>query len=323
MRSSATKTKNNADYDSDFTEYDNTKSKTKLYSRTPSADSSKLNDKNETQQAKKQTKSTNNRSYSSDSRTNSSRTASRSRSRSVSKSRSLSPVNNHSKQTKNKSNQKGKQLSSFKARSTDIYDKKESNTGKSSKHSDIYPRRNVYNNTKPGLARQQATRGNKPRNSIPIAPENLSQAALRVMSAQRHKNTDLQNRLAELAKELDQLRDENKTLRRVHLREEIAIKRFESHDTDINRLMRNHTDEVNALKEQIKKLKAENKRINSNLIDKEEEVRAVKKKNEEFKKILNDKKLIDSAELSKNLEQAEKELEELKTKLEVREKKLK
>ena len=57
--------------------------------------------------------------------------------------------------------------------------------------------------------------------------------------------------------------------------------------------------------------------LNGNLIEKEEEVRSVRKKNDEFKKILNDKKLLDSVELTKSLEQAEKELQELKTKLEV------
>lgn len=160
------------------------------------------------------------------------------------------------------------------------------------------------------------------RNSVPNAPEQLSQAAIRVMSAQRHKNTDLQNRIAEMNLEMDKLREENKTLRRVHLREEVAIKRFESQDTDLNRLMRNHTDETNALKEQIKKLKLETRRLNSNLIDKEEEVRSVRKKNDEFKKILNDKKLLDSVELTKTLEQTEKDIQELKIKLENSERKI-
>lgn len=329
MKSSTTnKTKSNKEpeYDSDFSE-DNEKNttKSKNYSRTTSSDSNKQSKKKPPAASNAKQKNTNNNnnnraSYSTDSRSNSSRTVSRSRS--VSKSRSLSPINkNGSNKNTSKTNGNGNthntKLSNFKARSTDIYDSNrvKKTNGQWSKNSDIYPRRNVFNN-KPGMKPIQKVKMNQ-RNSVPNAPEQLSQAAIRVMSAQRHKNTDLQNRIAEMNLEMDKLREENKTLRRVHLREEVAIKRFESQDTDLNRLMRNHTDETNALKEQIKKLKLETRRLNSNLIDKEEEVRSVRKKNDEFKKILNDKKLLDSVELTKTLEQTEKDIQELKIKLEV------
>ena len=326
MKSSTiNKSKSNKEpeYDSDFSEYnEKSNTKSKSYSPTPSSDSNKQSKKKPPAAPNDKKQKNNNRtSYSTDSRSNSSRTVSRSRS--MSKSRSLSPINktgankNASKTNSNSNNNNNNKLSNFKARSTDIYDSNRVKKGQWSKNSDIYPnRRNVYNN-KPGTRANQ--KGGKPnqRNSVPMAPEQLSQAAIRVMSAQRHKNTDLQNRIAEMNLEMDKLREENKTLRRVHLREEVAIKRFESQDTDLNRLMRNHTDETNALKEQIKKLKLEQRRLNSNLIEKEEEVRSVRKKNDEFKKILNDKKLLDSVELTKTLEQTEKDMQELKTKLEV------
>ena len=70
-------------------------------------------------------------------------------------------------------------------------------------------------------------------NSQQRLPEQFSKTAVRVMSAQRLKNNDLQNRISELNIELEKLKDENKTLKRVHHREEIALKKFEHQDNDI------------------------------------------------------------------------------------------
>jgi hypothetical protein len=335
MRSSTNKVKtsnnNNKEpeYDTDFTEYNesNTKLKpttTKTYSsRTPSSDGGGggKNQKTTNKNTNNNNNNNNNKSraYSSDSRSNSSRSISRS----VSKSRSLSPANKNAnkpntKQKNSNNTNNNNKISNIKARSTDIYDSSRKKDYKSSKYSDIYPSYNAQKR-KPGLNNKSNQKRNNQRNDSipPMAPDTLGQAALRVMSAQRHKNTDLQNRITELNLELDKLKDENKTLKRIHMREEIAIKRFESQDYDLNRIMRNHTEESNSLKEQIKKIKLENRRLNSNLIEKEEEVRSVRKKNEEFKQILNDKKLLDSVELSKSLEQAEKDLQELKIKFDV------
>lgn len=95
------------------------------------------------------------------------------------------------------------------------------------------------------------------------------------------------------------------------------MRRFESQDNDVSRLVRNHMEEASALKEIIKSVKTENGRLNKVLIDKDEEIRQLKKKLDEFKKILNDKKLLDSAELSRRLEACEKELDTYKLKYEV------
>lgn len=137
------------------------------------------------------------------------------------------------------------------------------------------------------------------------------------MSAQRLKNNDLQNRITELNLELEKLRDENKTLKRVHHREEIALKKLETQDVDVSRMVRNHMEEASALKEIIKTIKNENRKLNNTLIDKDEEIRTTRKKYDELKKILKDKKLLDSAELSRKLEQCEKDLATYKTKNEV------
>ncbi len=149
------------------------------------------------------------------------------------------------------------------------------------------------------------------------APEQYSKTAVKVMSAQRLKNNDLQNRIAEMNIELEQLKEENKTLKRVHHREEIALKKFEAQDNDIAQIVKNHMNESNALKEVVKKIKNENRKITGSLIEKDEEIRTLKKKQEEYKQILNDKKLLDSVELAKKLEQANNSLSEYKKKIEV------
>jgi hypothetical protein len=147
--------------------------------------------------------------------------------------------------------------------------------------------------------------------------QSLSKTAIRVMSAQRLKNIELQNRINEMNIEMEKLKEENRTLKRVHRREEIAIKRLEDQDTDVARLVKNHTEETHALREIIRKLKNENRKLSSTLIDKDEEIRVIKKKLDEYLKILNDKKLMDNVELAKKLSTTEKELSNYKSRHEV------
>jgi hypothetical protein len=149
------------------------------------------------------------------------------------------------------------------------------------------------------------------------APEQYSKTAVKVMSAQRLKNNDLQNRIAEMNLEIEKLKEENKTLKRVHHREEIALKKFEAQDNDIAQIVKNHLSESTALKEVVKKVKNENRKLTGSLMEKDEEIRAIKKKQEEYKQIINDKKLLDSVELAKKLEQANNSLSEYKKKNEV------
>jgi len=137
------------------------------------------------------------------------------------------------------------------------------------------------------------------------------------MSAQRFKNNELQNQIAELLVEVATLKEENRTMKRVHAREEIALKKHESQDTDIAKMIKNHQEEQRVTKENNNKLKAENKRINNMLLEKEEELRVMKKKNDEMKKIISDKKLYESSEIMKQLESYKKELEESKQKSDV------
>lgn len=156
-----------------------------------------------------------------------------------------------------------------------------------------------------------------PRQQFRPQTEQISQTAMRVMSAQRLKNNDLNNRLKELMKEVEKLREENKILNRVHKREEIALKHLENQEHDVARMVRNHLDETNVLKEQIKKVKNDNKKLTATLIEKDEEIRSMKKRNDDMKKLLTDKKLFDNAELSKKLDSCENELTNYKSKYEV------
>jgi len=145
----------------------------------------------------------------------------------------------------------------------------------------------------------------------------MTNMAGRVLSAQRIKNNDLRNKLNEMNLEMEKLKEENRTLKRMHQREEIALKRLETQENDVSRLVKNHMEEASALKNIIKTVKADNRKLNGVLIDKDEEIRNLKKKYSDLKKILNDKKLLDSAELSKKLEQSEQELTSYKLKTEV------
>jgi chromosome segregation ATPase len=139
----------------------------------------------------------------------------------------------------------------------------------------------------------------------------------RLLSAQRIKNNDLQNRISELNIEIEKLREENRTIKRMHKREEVALKKLETQDTDVTKVVKGYQDEINSLKQKIRKIQSENRAINNSLLDREDEVRVLKKKNSELKEILDDKNLIESSELSKKLEASEYELKEQRTKYQV------
>ena len=117
--------------------------------------------------------------------------------------------------------------------------------------------------------------------------------------------------------ELEELKVENKTLKRVHIREEIALKKHENQDIDLAKMMKTHQEELTVVKDLNRKQQKENKRITALLMEREEDLRAYKKKADEMKKIINDKKLLDSVEITRKLEIFQKEMEEYKEKSEV------
>ncbi len=117
--------------------------------------------------------------------------------------------------------------------------------------------------------------------------------------------------------ELEELKVENKTLKRVHIREEIALKKHENQDIDLAKMMKTHQEELTVVKDLNRKQQKENKRITALLMEREEDLRAYKKKADEMKKIINDKKLLDSVEITRKLEIIQKEMEEHKEKSEV------
>ena len=117
--------------------------------------------------------------------------------------------------------------------------------------------------------------------------------------------------------ELEELKVENKTLKRVHIREEIALKKHENQDIDLAKMMKTHQEELTVVKDLNRKQQKENKRITALLMEREEDLRAYKKKADEMKKIINDKKLLDSVEITRKLEIIQKEMEEYKEKSEV------
>jgi chromosome segregation ATPase len=138
--------------------------------------------------------------------------------------------------------------------------------------------------------------------------ESTNKTILNVLSALRLKNNELQNRITEMNSEFEKLRDENKTLKRLHHREEIAIQRLENQENDVTKMIQNHNNEVTFLKKTLKAIKIENRKLNASLADKDTELRAIKKKYDETKKILNEKKIMDSVELAKKLEEAERDI---------------
>ena len=99
-----------------------------------------------------------------------------------------------------------------------------------------------------------------------------------INSAKLFIRNDTQNKLVELSMELDKLKLENKTVKRMHAREEVAFTKLENHHIDLKKTIKKHVEEINNLKLELQKSWEQNKKLTSNLIIKDEELRELRKK---------------------------------------------
>ncbi|XP_067951080.1 lebercilin-like [Watersipora subatra] len=132
----------------------------------------------------------------------------------------------------------------------------------------------------------------------------------RMLSARRLKINELRNEIDTLMKSLNEIRSENKALKRDNVLQNKQLDRLQDQEGELPQMIDSHNREVRSLKEQIRKWKEKNERANKSLRNAEDELSKSQRKVKRLQEIADDKKLEERGELSRRLGKAENDLEE-------------
>ena len=138
----------------------------------------------------------------------------------------------------------------------------------------------------------------------------VENTARRVMSAKRLRYNEMRNGMEELEGVVKDLKEENKILKKMQYRQEKALQKFESKDSDLPIIMQRHNNEVRTLKEQHKKVKDKYDKTDRYLRDAEDELERTKAQLKKYKTLAEEKQLPEREDLNRKLSKAELDLEE-------------
>lgn len=140
----------------------------------------------------------------------------------------------------------------------------------------------------------------------------------RVLSARKLRINELRNNMEDLVKQIEDLRDENKLLKKTQHRQEKALNRFEDSESDLPQIMQRHSNEVRTMRDQLRKTKEKYDRTDRYLRDAEDELDKVKSKAKKYKQLVDENELLERDELSTKIKKAEIDMEEKDVRIKVR-----
>ncbi|KAK3749586.1 hypothetical protein QZH41_019724 [Actinostola sp. cb2023] len=157
----------------------------------------------------------------------------------------------------------------------------------------------------------------KSQSAISRPPRNDDNSTMvkKILSANRNKITKLYNVVEELQQEVDQLRQENKTLKRIHVKQERELRRVDREEGSLPQLLQRHSAELRTYRERLKKNKVVISRKEQESHSHDVELNKLRDKLHHYKELDSDKKLEERASLAKKLQKVEKALNEKDTKI--------
>ena len=130
----------------------------------------------------------------------------------------------------------------------------------------------------------------------------------RVLSANRNKVSRLHNIMEELQQEVDDLKSENKSLKRVSHRQEKEIKKIEQEEASLPVLLQRHSAEMRTLKERLRRNQETLHKKEKESHDRDREIQKLRVKVKNYQELSEDRKLEERAALAKKLENIENEM---------------
>ncbi|XP_014283308.1 lebercilin [Halyomorpha halys] len=151
---------------------------------------------------------------------------------------------------------------------------------------------------------------------------NVSSFTQRVMSAKLLRMKQLQNQLYETQAKLNEVMQENRTLKTVQQRQDSVLKKYEGNQEQLPQLMRSHHEEIRVLNEKYKQLRNNYKELESRLKQKDNELTNLREQHKHLLKLSKDKHLGEREKLSKKVEEMQTTIDEQRKKIFMLSKKL-
>ncbi|XP_021366836.1 lebercilin-like isoform X5 [Mizuhopecten yessoensis] len=154
----------------------------------------------------------------------------------------------------------------------------------------------------------------KQRSTSQVTPR-VDPVVQRVLSARKLRINELRNNMEDLVKQIEDLREENKLLKKTQYRQEKALNRFDERESDLPQIMQRHNNETRTMREQLKKTKDKYDRTDRYLRDAEDELEKVKNKVKKYKRLVDENDLMERDDLQTKVKKAEIDIEEKEVKI--------
>ncbi|XP_050676022.1 lebercilin-like protein [Leptidea sinapis] len=119
----------------------------------------------------------------------------------------------------------------------------------------------------------------------------------RVLSAKTHRVKQLQNQLADAHYHLQELSNENKILRAVQKKHEIALQRYENSNAELPQVLSSHTEELRIQQTKYKQLKQQFKEVSQKLKERDLQYQQLKDEHQHLLDLSRDKNLLEREKL--------------------------
>ncbi|CAG9560780.1 unnamed protein product [Danaus chrysippus] len=119
----------------------------------------------------------------------------------------------------------------------------------------------------------------------------------RVLSAKTHRVKQLQNQLADAHYHLQELSNENKVLRALQKKQEIALQRYENSNAELPQVLNSHNEEMRIQQSKYKQLKAQYKEITQKLKEREMQLQQLRDEHLHLVELSKDRNLLEREKL--------------------------
>ena len=123
--------------------------------------------------------------------------------------------------------------------------------------------------------------------------------------------------MEELQQEIEELKHENKSLKRVGHRQEKQIKKIDEEEASLPMLLQRHSAEMRTLKERLRRNQDTLHRKDKESRDRDHEIQKLRDKVSSYRELSQDKKLEERAALAKKLEKLQNDMAEKNKKITV------
>ncbi|XP_050342827.1 filamin-A-interacting protein 1 [Nymphalis io] len=119
----------------------------------------------------------------------------------------------------------------------------------------------------------------------------------RVLSAKTHRVKQLQNQLADAHYHLQELSNENKVLRALQKKQEIALQRYENSNAELPQVLNSHNEEMRIQQSKYKQLKQQFKEASMKLKEKDIQLQQLRDDHQHLLDLSKDRNLLDREKL--------------------------